>query len=150
MLAMPGLLTYAGFGSIAHKVPKKPTVGAQDGHRNVVAKPVLGGRVMVAELRVFFDVVDIDGWASRPDLVADRRCDVELAAGLQSEMDFVAGGAGNPTVLRDPGNGGKTHTRRAADHIEDYGNSFNSADRVQACPIVLLHCPCMAATSRSS
>ena len=42
-------------------------------------------RRMAAKVVVLGDMIDDDGVAAGADLVADRRLDLQLAAGLQSE-----------------------------------------------------------------
>jgi hypothetical protein len=66
-----------------------------------------------------------------PDLVAKRGLDLKFSARLEAELNIVLHRAGNPPFLRYPGDGGKAHTRRAADDFEDRCNGvgpLNSLD----------------------
>jgi hypothetical protein len=62
------------------------------------------------------------------DLVADRGLDLQLAAGLEAELNVVTDGAGDPPILGDPGYGGKAHPRNAAHDFKDGGHSIDAID----------------------
>ncbi len=84
---------------------------------------------MAAEGLVRRDVVDDHRPAALPDLVADRGLDLELAAGLEPELDLVAHLAGDPAVLADPRHRGKAHAGRAAHDLENRGHDVDPRDR---------------------
>ena len=73
------------------------------------------------------------------DLVADGGLDLELAAGLQAEVDLVAHRAGDPAVLGDARDRGKAHAGGAADDVEDGRNRVDAADRVDVVLEVVRH-----------
>jgi hypothetical protein len=81
--------------------------------------------MMIAEILVLSDVIDNDGSAAITNFVADRRLHIELAARQESEGDLVTNGASNPTILRHPRHGRKTHSGGAAD---DFQNRRNGVD----------------------
>jgi hypothetical protein len=64
-----------------------------------------------------------------PDFLANRGFDLQLAAWLQTEGNFIAHRAGNPPCLGNPGDSGKTHARRAADDIQYRRHRLYAGDR---------------------
>jgi hypothetical protein len=76
---------------------------------------------------VFRHVINDNSAAAIANFVADCRPDVEFPAGQQPERNFVANGAGNPTVLRYPRYRGESHSGRAANHFQ------NGSDRIDLC-----------------
>ena len=71
----------------------------------------------------------IDRLAAGADLVADGGLDLQLAAGLQAEIDLVAHLAGDPAVLGDPRHGGEAHAGGAAHDLEDGRHRIDAPDR---------------------
>src|SRR5215203_7065918 len=94
-------------------------------------------RVMVAVRAVLGDMLDDDRLAHGPDLVAERRLDLQLAAWLEPEIDLVANAAGDPALLRDTGDGRETEPGRAADDFEDLGNGVDRSDGVDVAGEIL-------------
>ena len=68
---------------------------------------------------VLGDMVDDDRLTAFADFMANRGFDLQLAAGLQAEIDVVQNPAGDPAFAGDPGDRGKPHACGAADDIED-------------------------------
>lgn len=83
-------------------------------------------------------VVDDDGLAAVADFVADRRSDLEFAAGLETERDLVADGAGDPSVLRHPRNRRESHSRGTADDFKDRRDGVDLDDSRQVVSKVIL------------
>jgi hypothetical protein len=83
---------------------------------------------MAAEGFVLGHVVDDDGLPGLADLVADRSLDLQLAAGLKSELNIVTDGACDPAILGHPGNGGKPHPGTAAHDFKDGRHGVNAID----------------------
>src|SRR5712664_3788142 len=51
-----------------------------------------------------------------------RVVDLQLPAGHQAELDFIAHRAANPPLLGDARHGGKTHAGRSAHHFQNARN----------------------------
>ena len=85
---------------------------------------------MTAKRLVLRDVIDDDGLTRLPDLVADRGGDLQFAAGLEPEIDGVLDRAGDPAILGDPGDGGKTHSGGAANDLQDAWNRIHRLDGI--------------------
>ena len=83
---------------------------------------------MAAEILILGDMVDDHVLAALAHLVADGRLHLELAARLEAEGDLVAHGAGDPAILGDARNGGKTHSGRAANDLQDAGHRVDALD----------------------
>lgn len=110
--------------------PEHRAIGQQDGERDVAGEAVHGGCWVTAENRVGLDVGNHDRFARVPDLVADGRLDLELAAGGEPEADLVAHAAGDPAVLGDPGDRGKAHGGGAAHHLQDGRDGLDAGDEL--------------------
>ena len=102
---------------------EKAAVAKSDRHGNVASEAVSGWRRMTAVDVMFRHVVDDHGLAIVADFAADRARDIELVAGLEAEIDLVEKRAGDPSVLRDPGDGREPHAGRLADDLEHGGDS---------------------------
>ncbi|MGY4326253.1 hypothetical protein ACVWWG_000667 [Bradyrhizobium sp. LB7.2] len=89
---------------------------------------ILRGRVMLEVPGILADILDDDRLTALPDLMADRGLDLELVTGFQPERKFVTRGTGDPPVLRDAGNGRKSHAGGPADHVQDGRDRRDSAD----------------------
>src|SRR5918995_5346988 len=64
-------------------------VRQDDRHREIALEAIERRGVMAAEGFVLGHVVDDDGLPGLADLVADRSLDLQLAAGLKSELNIV-------------------------------------------------------------
>jgi hypothetical protein len=64
-------------------------------------------------------MVDHDGFAALPDLVADGGLDLEFPAGRKPERDLATHRAANPPILGDARDGGETHAGGTAHHFEN-------------------------------
>ena len=64
-------------------------------------------------------MIDHDGFAALPDLVADGGFQFEFPAGHEAESDFVAHRAADPAVLGDARDGRKTHPGGATHHFKN-------------------------------
>jgi len=98
---------------------EKGSAGKDDRHRDIALEAIHRGRGMSAIFWVFGDVVDNNGFTALPDFVTDSGFDLEFAAGRKPELNVVAYGAGNPTILAYFCNRGETHACYAANDVED-------------------------------
>src|SRR4051794_15298414 len=85
---------------------------------------------MAAERLVFRDMIDDDRLMALPDLVTDRRFDLQLAARLETKFDFVANGTAYPLLFGDTRDRRETHTRRAANHTKDSRHGVDALNRI--------------------
>jgi hypothetical protein len=76
---------------------------------------------------VLLYVIDHDGPATLPNLIADRGFHLEFASWLESEIYFIQNAAGDPPVFGDAGNGGKSHSCCTADYFKNGGNGIYPA-----------------------
>jgi hypothetical protein len=100
-----------------------------DRHRNIALEAVHSRRRMAAEHFIVGNVVDDDRLTALPDLVADRRLDLEFAPGLEPKLNFVEHRAGDPAILRHPGDRGEAHAGRAAHDLENLRDRIDARDR---------------------
>jgi two-component system, response regulator PdtaR len=71
--------------------------------------------------------------------MAEGGLDLQFPARRQTEMDVVEHLARNPTFVRNARHRGKTHTRRAANDVQDRGYSRNASDRVDVVLEIVSH-----------
>ena len=107
-------LISCGSGSIAHSVPKNVRIVENDRKRCVALEAVHHRRRVGPPLLVAGDVVDHDRPPAFTDVVADRRLDLELVAGIQSELDLVEHLAGDPPLVGDPRDRREAHAGQSA------------------------------------
>ena len=127
---------FYGLGGVQHmrrrvygaQSAEKRSVGAAEGHRNIALQAIDLRRVVVRVNGVLGHMVDDDRLAALSDLVAKRGFDLELAAGLQSEVDVIAHAAGDPSVLGDARNRSETHPRRSAHNAKNCRDRLDAAD----------------------
>jgi hypothetical protein len=81
--------------------------------------------VMTSVHLVFRNVIDCDSYIALPYFVTDRRFNLQLAAGLEAELDFVPNGAANPPTVRHPCDGSKPHSGRTAHNLKDAGHRID-------------------------
>jgi hypothetical protein len=86
---------------------EETAVATNDRYGNVAFQPIDGRRVMVAVFWAFISVIYHDEMVTLPNLMADRRLNLELAASLQPEINIVENGASQPAAVGDPGDCGK-------------------------------------------
>jgi hypothetical protein len=69
------------------------------------------------------DMVDYYLPSALPDLVANRRFEVQLVAGAETKLNLVDYLSRDPPLIRDPRNRGKSHSGYAA-HFHQDGSQF--------------------------
>jgi hypothetical protein len=102
-------------------------VGVDDRHRDVALDVVEPGRVVVAVHGVGAGVVDDHRQPGRARFHAERGFHLELAAGLQAELDRVFHRAGGPGAVGHAGHGGEAHAGVLADDLEQRGHRADAA-----------------------
>ncbi len=105
-------------------------VGAEDRDRDIALEAVHPGRRVLAEAVVRAGAAEDDGASVLPDLVADRRDELEFVPGLEREGDLVAYGARRPGGVGHAGDGGETHPGETRHGVEDGRHDGHAADRV--------------------
>ena len=98
---------------------EKSPVRQHNGRRNVAFQPVGLGRVVVDPIRTGGGLVESDGGAAFPDLMAERRLDGQFAAHRQAELNLILHRAGEPAVRADMGDDGVSHAGRAQADLQD-------------------------------
>jgi hypothetical protein len=89
---------------------------------------------MLAPGGVFGDIIDNDRLAALADFMADRRFDLQFAAGLEPEVDFIEHAACDPAILGHACNRGEPHPGCAAHYVKDCWNRFYAAYRLNVGP----------------
>ncbi len=120
----------------------------EDRHRDVALEAVHRRRVMLAVERVLGDVIDRHRLAALAYLVADGGLDLELAAGLQAEPDFVVHRAADPPLFGDARDRGEPHAGDPADDIQDGRDGIDGADGIDVRPEIVLEAHSVRETKR--
>lgn len=84
--------------------------------------------MVAAVIFVLRHVIDDDRPAAVPNFAADRRLDVEFAAGPQPKSNLVVNSTGDPTILSHARYRGESHPGRAADHFPDGRDRIDFGD----------------------
>ena len=95
---------------------------------------------MSAPLLVFRDVIDNDGFPALPDFMTDRCLDLQLAARLETEIDLVEYGAGDPPFFGYAGDRGEPHPGCSAYHFKDRGHRLYAVHSFDVGSRILRHC----------
>jgi hypothetical protein len=86
---------------------------------------------MVTKGAIGLNVIDDNDFSVRPDLVADGRFNLQLAAFDQTKIYVVTNRATNPTLGGHPRDGNEAHARHSADRVQDFRDGIdllNGAD----------------------
>ena len=121
----------AWFGVDGTDGPEERTVGPVDRKRDVAAKLIPDGAMMIAIDRIVLHVVDDDFLIELANFVAERRLDRQFVARTQSEGNVVHCLTGDPAGFCYAGDGGKTHARGQKSRLQQsrdnlvYAYGFN-------------------------
>ena len=123
--------------------PEQSAILEDDRHRNIALEAVhRRGRVMAI---VFADMLDDDGLFVPAELMADLGIDLQLASRPQTELNLIVDRTAQPTLVRNPRDRRKAHSREATNDPQERRNRLDPAYGVNIRPNVLIH----AASSRA-
>src|ERR1700712_335632 len=106
------------------------SVRQDDRNGDVALKAVHRRGVVAAERLIFRDMIDNHRFVALANLVTDRRFDLQFAARLEAELNFVPSRAAYPSLLGDARDCGEAHAGRPADHIEDLWYGIDTLNRI--------------------